>query len=202
MTKKLSAATLAVIVALVAIWYVALWRPASRQLNAAQATVATHQAQVQQLSSQLAALRAKERQLPGEKAKLAALERAMPAKVSISQVIDEIYGVVLGSGVSWPSESQTLQSATTAAPTPAKGKVATAATPDVVQLDLTVKGSYKQLMVMITALGALPRVAVVDSLSLSGGSSASKKLTATLQARVFYDPSPVPRAPHTPGLAV
>lgn len=207
MNRRITLGAVAAVVVVLVTWYMLMWSPASRRLSAERLAVSSHQAQISALDAQVASLRAQARKLPQQEAKLSIVEKAVPQKVAVSAVVDQIAALATHSGVAWTDESQAVQPPAPAATTSTKNKGAKSlvAPPRVVDLTLTVKGSYSQVTTFLAGIGRIPRLAVVDGLDISGGASKSSgpahavPLTVTLQGKIFYDPSALPKAPAVRG---
>lgn len=189
MNRKILAATVGVVVILVAVWYTALWKPAAKRLTAAKAAVSTGQAQLRSLEFRAVSLSSESRKLPSEVRKLDALQTSVPVSVDVPQVLVQLAGAIRSSGVVVTGESQNVVA-------PASTGTATAAPTGLqtVALTLTAQGSYGQLMAFLQDLGRLPRAALVQTVGISPGSGASG-LSASIDLDVFYDPTPLPKVP-------
>lgn len=173
-TKKVSAVTAAIAVALLAFWYVGLFRPQTASLHKASAAYGMAQRQEDQLKSQVSALEALERQVPQDTAKLAAFDAAVPKTPDLQDMLDQLHTLAVSTGVELTTLSPSL---------PGTG-TATTGSPEV-QLNMSVSGSYAQLRSFITGLDSVKRVVVVTQLAISGSGGT---LTASIAAHMFYAP--------------
>lgn len=213
MTRKFALITAAAVVAIVAIWYMALWKPTNHQLSSARAALVSAQNDRMQASLQHSALVAQAAKLPEEEAKAAALTAAAPVSDDIAGVIDQINAIATATGVSWQSETQTPSSPTASATsTPGSGAVATAANSlSSLKMTLSVTGTYQQILGFAERLQQMPRLAVVTGLAVASGgasspgggapasASAGGALTTQVTATIYDDPTPIPSAPKVKG---
>lgn len=210
MTRRIALITTAAVVAVVAVWYMALWKPVGHQLTTARAALASAQTDRMQASLQHSALVAQASKLPAEQVKASALTAAAPADNDIAGVIDQINAIATSTGVTWQSESQTPGSPTTSAP--GSGKVASPANAlSSLTMTLSVTGTYPQILGFIERLQQMPRLAVVTSLSVASGgatsspgavaasSSGGSALTTQVTATIYDDPTPIPNVPKVKG---
>jgi Tfp pilus assembly protein PilO len=193
--RRILLATSAAVVLLVAAWYTVLWKPATSSLHRAQAAAATGEARLQSLTFRVASLRTEDRRLPAEERKLSALEASVPGSLEVPQVIKELAGVASRSGVQISAETQTVVASTPAASATSSAPSSPLVGLQQLQLSLTVKGSYGQVMGFLQGLGALPRATITQNVQISASSAS---LVATVQAVVFYDATPPPRVPVRP----
>lgn len=210
MTRKIPLLAAAAVIAVVAVWYMALWKPAGHQLATAQAALVSAQNDRAQASLQHSALVAQAAKLPAEEAKAESLTAAAPAGNDIAGVIDQINAIATATGVSWQSESQTPGSSVRS--TPGSGSVATPASAlSSFTMTLSVTGTYPQILGFVERLQQMPRLTVVTSLSVAAGGSApagggvpasasgGTALTTQVTATIYDDPSPMPSVPKVKG---
>lgn len=184
-TRRIVGVTVAAAVVLVVAWYVALMSPQSHHLAAAHTARAAAVQKVGQLNSEVASLQAFVKQIPSDTARLAALQAAFPENPSLDSALNQLHSAAVGAGVKLSSVGPSAPgvkaaSAATSAPQSAGGPAIT--------LSLNASGSYPEVMTFIRDLDSMPRVLVIDQLSLAGTS----QLTATIGARIFYAGSPTP----------
>ncbi|MGH3599618.1 MAG: type 4a pilus biogenesis protein PilO [Pseudonocardiaceae bacterium] len=209
MNRKIGLIAGALAVVLVAAWYLALWKPTTRQLTSARHELVTAQNDRQQASRQRIALTNEQRRLPGEKAEAAALTAAVPPDPGIDTLIDQVNQVAAASGVALHSESQSLSSAAAPAATKSSG---TASSLPSASLTFDVSGSYNQILDFVSRLQTTPRVVKVTALSLGGGGGATTPsagstasagstsigagaLTSHIAATIYEDPTPLSPPP-------
>jgi Tfp pilus assembly protein PilO len=197
-SKSLKVPILAVLGAMVvlALVFVVVWSPQTKQMTKERAALTTAQAQLATGRTQIASLRKQQAGLADVQVKLAGLKSAIPDTPVVDQLIDQINGLVVVSGVTLQAFSPTV-AAPTAAPAPVAAPVAggtSAAAPSaaaapvvakaqVISMPMTVEGSYVQIIDFVNRLNAAPRLFVVDSIALT---AAPHGLTATITARTFY----------------
>jgi Tfp pilus assembly protein PilO len=201
-SKSLKVPILAVLGAMVvlALVFVAVWSPQTKHMTKARAALTTAQAQVATGRTQIASLRKQQAGLADVQAKLAGLKSAIPDTPVVDQLIDQINGLALVSGVTLQAFSPTV-AAPTAAPAPVAAPVASgtstvapsaAAAPvvakaQVINMPMTVAGSYLQIIDFVNRLNAAPRLFVEDGVNVT---AAPQGLTATITARTFYVNAP------------
>lgn len=177
-TRRIGAVTAAAAVLLVLIWYAALLRPQTAHAKAAHTAYAAAQAKSAELQSQIATLQALLREVPADQARLVTLNAAVPARPALSDLLTQLHQDATATGVQ-------LTAVTPAAPA-TSGSTAGTALPGgahSLAVPLSVTGTYPSLMSFLRRLTSMPRVAVVDGLSLSPTSGG---MTASLTVRVFY----------------
>jgi len=164
------------------LWYVFLWRPTSSSVAKARTQAATAERDRDDLRDQLNRLRSSQRQEPLKLSQLATLKVAVPDDPNLAQFILDANDAATKSGVDFLSISPTPPGAAggaTTGTTVAGG----AAGPVSIKLAISITGGYFQVIDFLNRLNGLPRIVVIDSLSLS--SSTSGQLTAAISARMF-----------------
>ena len=197
MRRNVGLGALGLVVVLLAGWYGLFWRPAHAAMAAAQARSTKAEATHLRLAQQAASLDAVKRRLPAERRALGALQAALPPTVDVPGLIDGIGATAASSGVSWTNESQTLTTATSASSAAigaSAGSAGTAALSSAgistVTVSIDVAGGYGQVQSFLGALQQSPRLYVVDSITFTPGKGTD--LSAAIQLRAFFDPSPLP----------
>jgi Tfp pilus assembly protein PilO len=207
-------------VALVAAWFLLLWSPQSIRLDDAQAREEEAAEANQALELRIDRLRDLRDRRPQLRADLVALEAAVPATPELDAFLLDADAAAERAGVditsvapSKPSASSDAEAAasttsTTTATTgtsPAAGDTATGAPPSAITVALDATGGYFQVLDFINRLDDLPRVVVVDSLTLASGSgggtegdaegasagTSPSELSMTISARMFTRAAPV-----------
>ena len=178
------------------VWYVVLWSPRNRAYHKAQNQAETAQSQLSELQAQLGRLQADNRQRPQLEAELARLHSAVPSTPQLAQIFLQIDNAALQSGVTLTSISPSPPVATapsTGAPT------STGTPPPSISVSLALNGGYYQILDFIDRLDALPRLIVLSTVTISGGSTASTgpELTASITGRMFV--SQLPPTPSATG---
>ena len=163
----------------VLIWWFTLWSPRARTYSDISSQAQTADAQVSQLQAQVDRL--KSANIPQLNSQLSSLQAAIPDQPQLDQIFLAVNGAASQSGVS-------LQTIAPSPPAAGSGAAAGAggAAPAQINLSLTCGGGYFQVLDFINRLDALPRLLVVDSVSLSPGSGANgSELSVSLVARMF-----------------
>lgn len=174
-TKRISGVTAAAAIVLLAIWYVALFHPETKQLTSAHRAHAAAEQQISSLQSQVSQLQVIERQIPADKKKYAVLTKALPDTPQLNTVLRQLHQAAVTSGAFLSSVNPTAPAAVASGSGPSGGVS--------LQVQMSATGSYAQLMRFLSLLATMPRVLVVDHLTLSGSTS---QMTANMQARIFY----------------
>jgi Tfp pilus assembly protein PilO len=178
MKRSMVIATVVAIAMVAAFWF-AGWSPASHRLASAHHRLDQAQAKNAQLNGQLVLLRAEKKNEATYVGELVALEVAVPTTPALDTVFDQLYTVAQASGV-----NLTAVNPSTAAAGAVSGGSPTGGAP-AVQLAVSASGSYHQVVRFVTLLQDDPRLFVVDSIGLQGGSGTAP-MTASLQLRAFY----------------
>jgi Tfp pilus assembly protein PilO len=176
----------AVLVALV--WYFALWAPRTSAYDKAHSEVTQSQAAIQALQAQIAQLQSQAKTGSNSSSGRQAVQAAaIPPEADLAQLIDQINTAATGSGVEFVSISPSLPVAPSAGSGLAGGSVMSVA--------INATGGYYQIVDFINRLDSMPRLMVVEWVSMApGGSSASgskstasagSNLTVTLNTQVF-----------------
>lgn len=158
---------LGVVIAMVLAWWFLLWGPRNRSYNDADAAAQQAQAQLTQLQAQYNRLLSIKQQIPAFQAELAKIQTAVPDKPQLDQIILNINGAAVDSGVQLLSLSPTPPAAASSAGTAA---AATAAPPSI-RVSLSLKGGYDQVLDFINRLDGLPRLLVIDTVGLTSNAS-------------------------------
>jgi Tfp pilus assembly protein PilO len=181
--------TALVAIVVIAIWFVAVWRPLGHKLTTDKKAQSSAQSQVVTFDGQLTELNALKKQIPADKATLAVLEAAVPNKPALDGTLDQLNTLATTTGVTLtsvtPGTAQGAADGSLAGSTPAS----TSGTPSI-DLGFNLSGTYAQLMAFLSGLNTMPRTIVVDTLSLSDGSGTT--VTANMTVRMFYAGQPTP----------
>lgn len=180
--------------ALLVLWYFLLWSPAGGRLTAARDRTAAAEAQEQALTLEIRRLQDAHRKEPVKRATLESLRVAIPDAPQPGQLILEINDAANRSGISFLS----------IAPTPPAAPLAGG--PPQMALALSVAGGYFQVLDFINRLDDMPRLIVIDSLSLAPNPTTGR-ISAQIAGRAFVAavttagasvaPPPPPAAPPT-----
>lgn len=164
----------AVAVAIVLVWYFALWHPQQAKVASAHKANAAAELQVDQLRARSVGLDALKPKIPADKATLAQLDAAVPRAPQLDTLLDEINGAEAQSGVTLNVLTPSvLPSAATSAGSPSLPTVG---------LTISFRGTSSQALSFVTDLEAQPRLMTVDTLSLSGTGTVTGQVTT----RVFF----------------
>ena len=168
-------------VLVVILWLVALWLPQGSALSAAKKRKDEAQAQGATLRDQLKRLQDARRDQPLKQSELETLRVAIPDDPNLAQFILDANDAASRSGIDFLSITPSQPTAPSAA---ASGTSGASAAPVPIRIGMTIAGGYFQVLDFINRLNALPRIVVVDSLSMSG-SGPTAQLQVTLQERIF-----------------
>lgn len=189
MKVKLIAITLAAVVALTGLWYVALWSPQGDKIDKAEAEQAVAEARSAELATRLARLKKLEEnkdQLDAERALFATL---IPDSDELDTFLLDIHAKAQASGIDFMSIAP-AQPAAAGAPA---GAAAGGAVP--VGLNMQASGDYFALLRFLEQVRDGERLVTIDNLTMSGGEGGN--LTASISGRMFIrgaTPAPAPVA--------
>jgi len=169
---------------LVVIWYMALWSPQAKQLKAAHKAHAAAMQQIGQLQSQKDQLQGLVKQIPADTALFTRLEAALPDNPQLDQALNLLHQAADSAGVKLLSLSPSHPATPGSAQSGGQQQTGVPS----VSLTMNIQGSSAQVQSFLSALDAMPRTVVIDSLSISGGSSGS----ASIGARIFFAGQPTP----------
>ena len=164
------------------LWYLLLWRPTSAKVAKERDKAVAAERTRDDLRDRIKNLRSSRRLEPLKLSQLATLKVAVPDDPNLAQFILDANDAATKSGVDFLSISPTPPGAAggaTTGTTVAGG----AAGPVSIKLAISITGGYFQVIDFLNRLNGLPRIVVIDSLSLS--SSTSGQLTAAISARMF-----------------
>src|SRR5207253_7428218 len=175
------------------IWFAALWGPQSSALSKAKQRAAQAEQQRDTLTDELTRLRASKRDEPLKRSQLETLRVEVPDDPNLAQFILDANDAASKAGIDFlsitpspPSAATTPGATTPGAATPGAatpGGTTGGAAPVPVKLSMSITGGYFQVLDFVNRLDRLPRIVVVDSLSLSSGSAG--QLSASISARMF-----------------
>lgn len=162
-------------------FYFGLWRPRSAALARTRAAQAAVVAQKASLSAQLAQLRSAAKSISADRQIASRVTNAVPPKPALAQLIREVDSASKSSGFQFLSISPGEPQA--AATSQGTGTSSGPAAPSQMSITLNGNGTFFQALDFLHQLAHLPRIFVVDTLSLapggSGGSSGSPSGTST-----------------------
>lgn len=173
-------------VGLLLVWFLLLWSPKGKELSEAQARGEAAEVVAQQLESRLARLNATQERSTELVATLDRLRSAVPETPNLAQFILDTNDAALQSGVGFLSIS----------PSPPQAPADPTA-PAAIALSLTIDGGYFQVLDFVNRLDSLPRIVVIDSITVTPKSEngSSPDLSVALGGRMFT-------AATTPGAGV
>jgi Tfp pilus assembly protein PilO len=173
------------------VWFVFLWGPQGSALSTARKRANDAIARRETLRDQLTRLQQSRRDQPLKQAQLETLRVAIPDDPNLAQFILDANDAASRSGIDFLSISPTPPASSTqgagATPTTVAGASASAgagATAASIKMALSISGGYFQVLDFVNRLDRLPRIVVVDSLSL-GSQPTSAQLQVSLSARMF-----------------
>jgi len=173
---------IAIGVALVLLWFVALWGPQGSALSDAKKRKNDAVQQGATLRDQLSRLQQARNDQPLKQSELETLRVAIPDDPNLAQFILDANDAANKAGIQFLSIT----------PTPPGGAQATtgttvaggAATPVPIRMSLTISGGYFQILDFVNRLNKLPRIVVIDTLSITAGSDISN-MQVSMAARMF-----------------
>jgi Tfp pilus assembly protein PilO len=187
---------------LLAVWFLLLWGPQGNKLSDAKKRTTAAETQNSELQLRLSRLEAAQKDAPELMATGEELRRAVPASPDLAQFILDANDAATAAGV------------VVLAISPQPPQASPGGGPAVVSLQISVTGSYAEVVNYLDRLDDLPRLVVIDKLGLAPGGapgSAPDDLSVSITARMFTTavpagtatPAPTGRAtttaPSTPG---
>lgn len=175
--------------ALLGLWFVFLWGPQGGRLTDAQARTEAAEVQNRELELRVDRLKAAQDGAPARMAELAELRRAVPDEPELAQFILDANQAASDAGVDFLSISPGV---------PAAG---VGALPPVISLSITVTGPYFSVLDYLERVADLPRIVVIDALTLNPGAAQSglQELSVSINGRMFARSAPqVPTATTVP----
>jgi Tfp pilus assembly protein PilO len=175
-------------------WYFLLWGPRNDDISEARDRKDAAELQAQQLQSEIARLQAAQRDEPLRRAQLETLRAAIPDDPNLAQFILDTNDAATKAGIDFisiaptpPAAAAPAATTTTTAPgTPPGGNPtpgAGATPPAEIRVALQVQGGYFQVLDFVNRLTDLPRLVVIDALTVSA--DAGGRLSVALQTRMF-----------------
>ncbi len=177
MNRRIVMIATGVLVVMFGLWYVFGFRSQSNELDAARAAEDQARTTNEQLELRISQLKVSRKNMPKLSAALERLRRAIPEDPNLAEFILQANEIAEASGVDWLNIAP--------AP-PATG--AAANLPATVGLNITVDGGYFQVLDYLNRLSELPRIVIIDSLSLTPGeaeASGAPRMSAVLTGRMF-----------------
>lgn len=168
--------------AVAALWFLLLWGPQGGRLADAEDRQVAAESTNDELQLRLARLQATARREPQLVAAIDQLRTAVPDGPNLPQFILEANDAASAADVAFLSISPSPPAAS-ASPT----------LPNQIALQITVSGGYEEVLDYLGRLEALPRIVVVDGLTLSPGVdqvTGRQELAVSLTARMFTNALP------------
>lgn len=179
MNRRAAIITFGVSVALLLLWFVALWGPQGGKLKDAHNRTDVAKADNGQLELRLSRLKAAQKKAPELMADLERLRRAVPDDPELAQFILDANQAATDAGVDFLSIS------------PGVPEQKDPTRPPVISLGISVNGDYFSVLDYLDRINALPRIVVIDNLSLAPqASNTGELLTVSLTARMFATSAP------------
>ena len=177
--------TVSVLVAVVviALWWVFAYSPARSEASKVSADVDTAKAESRTLETQNKQLEDLKAKAPQIQAELDRLSNAVPEDAHLASFIQQANQIATATGVKWASVAPTEP-----APTGSAGTIA---------LTISVSGDYYQVLDYINQLENMPRLVVVDQISLTSATDVNGAATvsAALTGRIFTQGAAVAPTP-------
>jgi Tfp pilus assembly protein PilO len=168
-------------------WFTFLWSPKGAELNDARARRAAAAEQASQLQSRLNGLKDARQRRPELQATADRVRSAVPATPDLAQFLLDTNDAAAKAGMNFLSVS----------PTP---PAASATGPTAVLLSLSLKGGYFQTLDFMNRLLDLPRIVVLDTVSVTAADTSlgAPELAVSLTGRMFTtEVPPAATAPTT-----
>jgi Tfp pilus assembly protein PilO len=194
----------AAVLVIVLLWYFLLYKPLGDDLTSAQEQTSAEQKKTDGLQADLARLQSQAKNASKQQALLRTLDAAVPKNPDLAEFIIQANDIAESSGISFLSIAPTP---------PAAGDGAS-----VINMTISISGSFFQLQDYLRQLEQLERLVIVDGISIStggGGASGSTSgsstntssssdtgetsLSVTLTARMFTRAAPTTSADGSTG---
>lgn len=182
--RRITAVAGAAALVILAIWYFAVWTPQSKQLAAAHKAHAAAEAKVAQLDNQVVQLKSLEKQIPADEASLAVLEQNLPDNPQLDSALNQLNQAAVVAGVNLTTVGPSTPAGASGSSSASAQKTAEPS----ITLSLNATGGSAQVTSFLTQLSHMPRVLVIDHLTVSGASPQ----TAAITAQIFYAGQPTP----------
>lgn len=188
MTRRNLLLVVALLMAVFAAWYLLLWSPTNRELDEAGARRAAAEGRAQQLELRLSRLQAAQDEFVQLTETRDRLRSALPEEPELARFILDANEAASGSGVDFLNI------------TPVRPAAGAPGAPSDVRLGIKVEGGYYQVLDYLERVLALPRLVVIDDLSVNPLDEASRtpRLAVALTARMFVAGGSAPAGAPTP----
>jgi Tfp pilus assembly protein PilO len=168
------------LMALIAVWFVGVWMPNSRDLADAHAATESAEIRAQELEVEIARLAAADKDEDATEALTERVTEAVPDTADLAGLLTAVAATADEAGVR-------LLGVTPGA--------LVAGSPTALPLSLDVSGGYFSVVSFTQKVAALPRLVVIDGVQISAGSAG--ELTVKYTARAFTVQAPASAAPTT-----
>jgi Tfp pilus assembly protein PilO len=171
--RTVTAGVLAAVL-IVAAWWVFLFSPARSDAKKVESEVKAAKAKSLSLETEQKQLEDLEKRAPQIQADRDRLRNAVPDQPELASFIEQANQLGIDTGVKWVSVSPTEPGAGAAAGT--------------IQVSMQVTGGYYQVLDFLNRLESIPRLVVVDQVSLTASTADAggpPQLNASLTARMF-----------------
>ncbi len=156
--------TVGVVIVALLLWWLVWWSPEGSKLATLKAQETSLQASVSGLQARLASLEHSKAGLPKSCGTLVKISKLIPSSEDEPTLLSQLSLVGLGSGVS-------IGSVSPAAPTTTPTTTATPGVPAGITplaISISASGSFKQDVAFVNDLVTMPRLIVINSISVSG----------------------------------
>jgi type IV pilus assembly protein PilO len=170
------------------LWWFLLWSPQRKKVDDAKARTDAAQQQAAQLRVTLSRLQELKRTEALKRSQIEALRIAVPDQPNLAQFILDANDAANKAGIDFLSVTPSPPA------TAAAGGTTPAGAPAAVNLAMSITGGYFQVLDFVNRLTDLPRIVVIDNLSLAAGDGSN--MTVSITARMFTT-SAAPVAPPT-----
>lgn len=172
------------------LWYFFLWSPQGSRIEDAKERRSQAEQLEAELRSRLQRLQEQKRNEAATRSQIEILRVAIPDQPNLAQFILDANDAATRSGIDFLSVAPTP-------PTPPSNAAGATNAPADIRLGLNITGGYFQVIDFVNRLNELPRLVVIDNLSVSA--SGDGALSVTIQARMFV--SSVPAGSSAPAAA-
>lgn len=162
----------------VLLWYLFFWAPRGHGLSSAKKQARAAEAKQAELQNQLTALQGLQQRSAITRAKLEQVRIAIPDQPALAEFILDANAAATKAGVEFLSISPQPPSVggTAAGTTPVAGA-------STINMSINASGGYFQVLDWLNRLDLLPRIVVIDQLSLSAAQLG--KISMSMSARMF-----------------
>jgi Tfp pilus assembly protein PilO len=185
----------AAVLVIVLLWWFLLYKPLGDDLSSAQAQTASEQKRTDGLEADLARLQSQAKNASQQQALLRKLDAAVPKNPDLAEFIIQANDIADSSGISFLSIAP--------AP-PAAGEGGAS----VINMTISISGSFFQLQDYLRQLEQLERLVIVDGISITAGGTSDSadsggdvSLNVSLTARMFTRAAPATDASGSTGSA-